>query len=85
MRIERKDAQGIRLSQELFKQVHFGNLRFGGGQIFSFDGFVHLMSMDRNMARRGDSDFDVAGSNAEYRHFYFIANNETLIPFSRKD
>lgn len=73
------------LSQKLFEQIRFGDLRLGCSEIFPLDGFVDLVSMDRNIARRGDADFYIAGTDAEYRDLDLVADNKTFIFFSRKN
>jgi hypothetical protein len=85
VRIERKDAQIFWLSQELFENVNFGNLRFGRCEVFALDRFINLVPVDRNMARRGNADFYAAGSYVEDRNFNFVSYNEAFIFFSCED
>ena len=77
-------AQSGTLSQNLFEEVHWGDLRFRGGKIFPLYGLVHFVPMHGNVAGRVDSDLNGAGTNAEYRHLYFVSDNEAFVLFSRK-
>lgn len=83
--IESKDAQNILLSQEFLEYVCFWNLRLCCGEIFPLDGFVYFVPMDRNMARRIDTHFYIAGADIENRNLNFVANNKAFIFFSRKN
>jgi hypothetical protein len=70
--------------QKLFEDVYSGNMRLGGSEVFTFDGLVDFVAVDRYIARRPDADFHASGADAEYRDFYIIAYDEAFIILSRK-
>lgn len=70
---------------KVLEQVCFGNLRFGSSKVFTLDGLVYLVSVNRNMAWGVNTDFYIAGTDAEDRDLDLIADYKTFIFFSSKD
>jgi hypothetical protein len=70
--------------QKLFEDVYLGNVRLGGGEVFTLDGLVDLVTVNRYIARRPDADFHASGADTEYRDFYVIAYDKAFIFLSCK-
>ena len=77
--IESENAQYILLSQKLFEYFCFWNLRFCRSEIFPLNGFEYLVPMNRDIARRCNTDFYVAGADVEDCDFNFVANNRNPV------
>ena len=77
----RQDESG---PQKFFEDVYSGNVRLGGGEVFTLDGLVDLVTVDRDIARRPDADFHASCADTKYRDFYFVANDKALIFLSCK-
>jgi hypothetical protein len=60
-------------------------LRLSGGEVLTPNGFINLVTMDRNVARRLNADLHISGTNVEYRNFDVISNDKAFIFLSRKN
>jgi hypothetical protein len=85
MGVEGKNAQGIRLSQELLEKISLRDLRFGGGLVFPLNGFEDLVPVNGDMPGCGNAYFDVSSSQAQDGNLYLIPDDEAFTLFARED
>ena len=70
--------------EKIFENFGFGHLRLRGGEVFTFDGFVHFVAVNRDVTRSVYSDLDVSGTDTKNRYFNICSYYQALVFFSRK-
>ncbi len=78
MRIEGKNTQGSLSAKQLLEYVGFGNLRPRSGQVLTLDSFKNLVSVNRDVLRRGDADLHVAWTHTENGDLDLIPDDQAL-------
>ena len=72
------------LFYEVFEDVGFGNPGLSRREVFTFDGFVHFLAVNGDVARRVYADLDVPGTDIENRYLNVGSYNQAFVSFSRK-